>query len=316
MLWLSGMAGRGKTAGTEELRRLIARRAPGEGRTASVLPGLWFFRFSSPYPPKTARTTAMYLAVAVSGAKHVQVSGEHLVYDRLSYLVLRGETEYAAAPVEATPDEPYLSLGMLLPPEVVLRTLLEVSEHGGVRESLPDARAFVSPLEGPLVDALCRLLRTLDSPLERQVLAPLIQREIVFRLLETDAAAVLRQAVREPERERIREAMNFIEANVCQRLSVESIAKQVAMSPSHFAHRFKEIASVSPMRFQKHLRLERARELLLANGSTAGHVAAEVGYASPAQFTRDFKRQFGLAPGHYARTFEVAPTVHLDGGED
>ncbi len=309
------MAARGKSGGVEELKRLIARRASQEGRTASVLPGLWFFRFSSPYPPKINRTGAMYLAVAVSGAKHVQVSGEDLVYDRMSYLVLRGETEYCAAPVEATPEEPYLSLGMQLPPEVLLRTLLEVSEHGGVRESLPDARAFVSPLEGPLVDALCRLLHTLDRPLERQVLAPLIQREIVFRLLETDAAAVLRQAVREPERDRIREAMNFIEANVFERLTVEAIAKQVAMSPSHFAHRFKEIASVSPMRFQKHLRLERARELLLSNGSTAGSIAAEVGYASPAQFTRDFKRQFGLAPARYARAFDAGPTALIDSGD-
>lgn len=305
-----------RSTGTDELRRLVARHAPAEGRTASVLPGLWFYRFSSPYPPKTARSTTMYLAVAVSGAKHVQVRGEDLVYDRLSYLVLRGETEYSACPVEATPEEPYLSLGMTLPPELVLRTLLEVSEHGGVRESLPETQAFVSPLEGPLVGALCRLLQTLDNPLERQVLAPLIQREIVFRLLETDAAAVLRQAVREPERERIREAMSFIEANVFRRLTVESVAKRVAMSPSHFAHRFKEIASVSPMRFQKLLRLERARELLLENGSTAGSIASEVGYASPAQFTRDFKRQFGLAPARYARAFEAGPTALIDGGED
>jgi AraC-like DNA-binding protein len=142
------------------------------------------------------------------------------------------------------------------------------------------------------------------------VLAPLIVREIVFRLLRTDAAAVLRQEVTQNgDRGRIREAMTYIEQRATHRLTVNTIARHVAMSSSHFAHRFREIASISPMQYLKHVRLERARTLLLADGLSAAEVARGVGYASASHFTRDFKRQFGLSPSSYARAFEGGGTV-------
>jgi AraC-like DNA-binding protein len=101
----------------------------------------------------------------------------------------------------------------------------------------------------------------------------------------------------------MRGVMEYIADNAHKKLNVEGLAKRAAMSASHFAHRFREITSVSPMRYQKHVRMERARELLLADGMRSGSIAERVGYLSEAQFTRDFKRHFGLAPSLYARTF-------------
>ncbi len=300
----------------DELVGLIRSRATGEGRLASALPGLWLFRFDRPQPPAKKRSSTMYVGVAVQGKKRMWAGGRSFDYDRMSYLVLRGETDYEAAVVEASPERPYLALGLQLSPELVLRTLLDLAGEGVPGVATPEAPpAFVSPLDAGLVDPLCRLLRAIDDPVERRVLAPLVTRELVFRLLRTEAAGVLRQIVsrQQGDRERIRDAMAYIDANAHRKLTVEAIARRVAMSPSHFAHRFREIASVSPMRYQKHVRMERARELLLADASSgAAAIAARVGYASAAQFTRDFKRHFGLAPSRYLRAFEVGATVPSD----
>jgi AraC-like DNA-binding protein len=142
------------------------------------------------------------------------------------------------------------------------------------------------------------------------VLAPLALREIVFRLLRSPAAsALLALATANGEAARIQQAMAFIEANAARRLSVAAVARHVAMSPSHFAHRFRDVASVSPMRFLKHVRLERARSLLLAEGLSVAEAAERVGYASASHFTRDFKRLFGLAPARYAGAFQQGSTV-------
>ncbi len=297
------MSRRGRSV--DELLALVRERARDEGRTACALPGVWFFRFSAPAALKRARSTTMYLGVALQGQKRVEVAGDSLVYDRMSYLVMRGETEYRAAPIVASAREPYLAIGIQLPPELVLRTLLDATEGAHVEPRAAGPAAFISSLDETLADALCRLVRALDDPRHRRVLAPLALREIVFRLLDTDAAAVLRAAVGPGiDRERIRRAMEYIEARALERLSVNDVARCVAMSPSHFAHRFKDIASVSPMRYQKHLRMERAREILLGERGAASEVAHRVGYASASHFTRDFTRHFGLTPTQYARAFE------------
>jgi AraC-like DNA-binding protein len=108
--------------------------------------------------------------------------------------------------------------------------------------------------------------------------------------------------------------MAFLERNAARRLSVAAVARHVAMSPSHFAHRFREVASMSPMQFLKRARLARARELLLAEGLRPSEVAARVGYANASHFSRDFKRHFGLSPARYAGAFDGRSTVHLGAG--
>jgi AraC-like DNA-binding protein len=287
----------------DDLVPLVRRLAGPEGRSASALPGLWFYRYDRPRPLVRARSTAMYVGVAVQGKKRVLVGGEELIYDRATSLVMRGETEYRAGVVEATPEAPYLCVGIDVPPPLVVSTLLELADEAPAAVG-PARAAFVAPLDAPLVDALWRLLRALDDPAERRVLAPLAVREVLFRLLCSESATVLRQAAAlNGDRARVEAAMRFIEENAARRLSVAAVARHVAMSASHFAHRFRDVASVTPMRFVKHVRLERARQLIVGGGLNAQQAADEVGYASAAHFTRDFKRQFGLAPRAYARAF-------------
>jgi AraC-like DNA-binding protein len=161
--------------------------------------------------------------------------------------------------------------------------------------------AFSAPLESVVAEPLSRLLKTVDDPVERRTLAPLAVEELVFRLLRSEAAAAMRGAIRSTDTGPITEAMRLMRKQAFRPLSVEGIARQVAMSPSHFAHRFRAVARMSPMRFVKEVRLDAARTLLLSQGVRASEVALRVGYESPAHFARDFKRRFGASPVRYAQ---------------
>lgn len=288
-----------RSRGHDELLALVARHATGEGRTDSAHPGVWFWRRDQPGGRKPSQALTLTLAAILQGTKVAHVGGRALTYDAANYLVLTGETEFESEVVEASPRRPYLSVSVAVPPEVVASTLVALAdaEVGATDEPAP---AFVARLEGPVLDALCRLVRTLDDPAERSVLAPLIVEELVFRLLRTDAAALLRRAVRRGDAWKIQETMAFIRANAATRLTVEELARRAAMSPSHFAHRFRAVARVSPIRYVKHVRLHEARRLLL-HGARAGEAADRVGYASASHFTRDFKSYFGVPPAAYAR---------------
>lgn len=167
----------------------------------------------------------------------------------------------------------------------------------------PD-EVYVTDADADLLGAAVRLVRTLDDPTERSVLAPLVLREIVFRLLRSDAAAGLRRTAGNGDDDlRIREAMRYMEAHAKERLTVLRVARAVAMSPSHFAHRFRDVARVTPMQYLKHVRLREARLLLLEEGARAAEAGKRVGYRSPAHFSRDFVQAFGVAPSRYAERF-------------
>lgn len=294
----------------DELLALVRRHATGEGRTDAAHPGVWFWRSDRPWPRYRARAMTLSLSALVQGRKLAHVDGRTLHYDPANYLVLTGETEFEAELIEASPERPYLSMGVAVPPEIVARTLLTLADDGAIASGEPEPAAFVAPLEGPVLGALCRLARALDDPAERTVLAPLIVEELVFRLLRSDAAALLRRAVLGGDERRIEEVMAFIRANAATRLTVEDLARRVAMSPSHFAHRFRAVARVSPMRYVKHVRLHDARRLLL-DGARASEAGDRVGYASPSHFTRDFKSYFGVPPAAYARRLR-APDAPQD----
>jgi AraC-like DNA-binding protein len=295
----------------DELVELLRARLPAPGQAASALPGVWLFRADQPTAPGPARTSTMTVAFAVQGKKWVRVDGVDLGYDPRSYLVVRGDTSFESSIVEASPRRPYLAVGIQIPPDVVVHTLLALAEHRAAPPPVErPAAAFSAPLDDRMVGVLARLMGCLDDPAERHVLAPLVMREMVFHLMRSGAADVLRPPASGcADCVRVRQAMTYIEQRAADRLSVDGIARHVAMSPSHFAHRFREVAQLSPMQYLKHVRLERARVLLLGNGLAASEIARAVGYASAAHFTRDFKRQFGLAPTGYARAFADAGAV-------
>lgn len=283
------------------LRDRVLGLAEHEGHTLIEAPDLCMYRFSRPTTFTKAATFGVTLGLVVQGSKRVRVGGSEIAIDPTRVLVITRETEHQSAAAIAAPDRPYLGLSLCFGPERVARALLSLAEAGGpaTEEIVP---AFVMPFEASLGDALQRLLQTLDDPLDRKLIAPLVIDEILFRLLRSPAAAAVRSGVGSaPDADRILASMQFIRTNHARDLTVRAIARHVAMSPSHFAHRFSAVVRISPMRYLRSVRLDRARALLLEQGARAGDVAAQVGFESPAHFAREFKRKFGAPPSHYLR---------------
>jgi AraC-like DNA-binding protein len=280
----------------DRLRELALALTPEEGHTPLLVPNLCLFRFAGPTTFVKSATFGVTLCGALQGAKRLRFGNRDLTVDSTRLVVVTRESEHEVSVLEASRKRPYLGLALCFGPERVARALLALTEAGGrpAQEAVP---AFVLQWEAGLADAIGRLLETLADPLDRRLLAPLVMDEILFRLLRTDAAAAVRGGVGPAaDAHRILEAMRFIRENHAGKLNVDQIARQVAMSSSHFAHRFRAVARVSPMRYLREVRLDAARTRLLGTGSRVSEVALEVGFESPAHFTREFKRRFGVSP--------------------
>jgi AraC-like DNA-binding protein len=291
---------------TDSLGALVESHAHGDGRCDAIHPGVYFYRAMHPVRFTKALTFGPTLTVIAQGRKQCRFGELELEYAPGSYLVVTGEGMFDGAIVEASPDAPYLSVCIELPSELVAKTLLALADAVAVpaTDAVP---AFVSTIDHVLQDTVVRYVRAIDDPLERRMVAPLIMEELVFRLLRSDAAAVLRAAVtRDRDADAIQRAMRYMRAHTNDRLSVEDVARHVGMSPSHFAHRFRAIARTSPMRYLKQLRLQDARALLLADQLRVSEVAGRVGYESASHFTRDFKSYFGATPAEYVRRIRTA----------
>lgn len=282
---------------------VLSEIATVDGHTTTTGPDLCFYRFSQPSTIRKAATFGVTLGVVLQGHKQLQI-GQHdgILVDPERLLVITRETENVAIATAASERRPYLGMSLCFAPERVARALLALADAGGstTAETVP---AFVMPADANISNALERLVRTLADPLDRKLLAPLVIDEILFRLLRSDSAAAVRGAVaRTPDALRILESMRFIQEQHASKLTVESLAKRAGMSPSHYAHRFSSVARISPMRFVREVRLERARSLLIESGARASEVATNVGFESAAHFTREFKRRFGVPPTHYLRS--------------
>jgi AraC-like DNA-binding protein len=269
--------------------------APNDGHQTILFPSLCLYRFSSPTTFTKGATFGVTLGAVLQGEKRVIVDQRELVVDAANLLVITLEREFTVA-TTPLPDAPYLGLGVCFSPERVAKALIDLAEAGGscAPETLP---AFMLPVDASIAQALERLLAALADPLDAKLLAPLIVDELLYRLLRSDAAAAMRGGAGRPvDAKRILEVMQFIRAHHSHKLTVETLAKRVGMSPSHFAHRFTAVARTSPMRYLRQARLDRAHALLLESGARVSEVAIEVGFESPAHFTREYKRRFGMAP--------------------
>jgi AraC-like DNA-binding protein len=264
---------------------------------------LCLYRLSAPTTIHKAATFGVTLAVILQGRKQVWIGDHELTVDPRNLLVITREIAHSSVAVSGSPDHPFVALSFCFSAERVARALLAVTEAGGLEtRNVETVPAFVLACDEPIAGALERLLCTLDDPLERKLLAPLVQDEILFRLLRSDAAAAVRSGVGQAaDAGRILESMQFIRDHHTERLTVEALARKAAMSASHFAHRFSAVARITPMRYLREVRLERARTLLLAPGARAGDVALDVGFESSAHFAREFKRRYGLPPSRYRR---------------
>jgi AraC-like DNA-binding protein len=290
--------------GEGDLAGLIAAGAKQEGCTDLLSPGLRYSRYSLPSSFYKTAAPGLVLTVVAQGKKIARWRKAEVVYDPDHYLLITGDGAFEGRILEASPARPFLAAMVTIPPEVVAKTLLALADS-----STPPAEpapAFVAPLDPVIKSGVVRLLQAVVDPVERRILAPLVLEELVFRLLRSDAAAVVRSAVGHAhDADQIQKAMQFMRANATTTISVEKVARHVAMSPSHFAHRFRAVARTSPMRYMKKIRMDQARALMVVDGARVSEAASKVGYESVAHFSRDFKLMFGFAPVEYVRRFRA-----------
>ncbi|HEX2250231.1 MAG TPA: AraC family transcriptional regulator [Gemmatimonadales bacterium] len=278
-----------------ELARLLERRTGSDGGHETAIPELALWRFSQP-TELTPGIQQPGIYVVVQGRKHVEFGGQTYFYDPSQYLAVSLELPVVARVVEATPDAPYLCMTLRVDARELAGLIVEMGRPAP-REDHDGHALFVSPLEAPLLDGFLRLVRLLDTPEDIPVLSPLILRELYFRLLQGEQQGRLAEiAIGDGRLRRVAGAIAWIKAHYAEPLRIEELAKQVNMSPSALHSHFRGVAGVSPIQYQKRLRLEEARRLLLAGATSAEAVAYGVGYASASQFSREYVRLFGQPP--------------------
>jgi AraC-like DNA-binding protein len=281
-------------AGGEELVERITRAVREDG-TVEPLKGLLLHRASAPKEPLHTVYNPVFCMIA-QGSKEVFLGNERYVYDPAHYLLVTAELPLVAHVCDASQERPYLSLRLELDPTLVGSVLVEAG-HFSPR-SHADVRAIdVSPLDASLLDAVVRLVRLLDSPAEARFLAPLITREIIYRLLMgKQGDRLCHIAVLGGHTHRIVRAIKRLREEFDQPLRIGDIAGELGMSVSGFHHHFKTVTGMSPLQFQKRQRLQEARRLMLGEHLDAASTAYRVGYDDASHFSREYKRLFGSPP--------------------
>lgn len=283
----------------DQLRCLVADLATGEGRTDSALAGLRYYRFSRATTYQKTQILVPGIVVVLQGAKTVHLHPRPLRYGRGDCLVLGAAAVCRGTVVEAEPGRPYLAIHLDLPPAMLVKTLLALPEAPASEPA--GERQYVTALEPGIADAFLRLLPATIDPFDRSTLAPLAVEEIVVRLLRSDAAAAVRHAAAMTRAAaRIHKVIAYIHAELGRPLTVEDLANQAAMSPSHFAHSFRSVAGVTPMRYLRDARLDAARALMAGSGMRPADAALQVGFDSPAHFTRLFRQRYECTPGDFS----------------
>ena len=288
-----------------ELCRLLARHAPMDGVHDTGIPGVAAVRASQPGDEIGHALHQAALCLIAQGAKRVLLGEEVYVYDASRHLVFSVDLPIGAQVMRATPDEPYLCFRLDLPAQAVADVLLKTGAAAASPPSAPTAAVrglFLSRTGAPLLDAVVRLLRLLDAPDDAAALAPLVQQEIIYRLLRSDEGPRLaRVAHADSQAHRVAQAIGWLKAHYAEPLRIEALARQVHMSASSLHHHFRAVTAMSPLQYQKQLRLQEARRLLLGEVSDAASAGHRVGYESPSQFSREYARLFGVPPARDAQ---------------
>jgi AraC-like DNA-binding protein len=278
----------------EELVERIAQALPKDG-AVDVFPDFRLARSSRPTEPVHAVYQPAFCFVA-QGRKQALLGEEVFRYDPGNYLIFTVDLPLTFQVEEASPERPYLGLRLNLDPSLVASVMME----SGIEPKKGDAslKAMdVSPTDADLLDATVRLVRLLDAPVGRKVLAPLITREIVFRLLAGGQGARLSHLLASgADTHRISRAIGHLREHFDQPLRMDDIAHELGMSVSGFHHHFKSVTAMSPLQFQKQIRLQEARRLMLGEDLDAASAGFRVGYEDPAYFSREYKKLFGAPP--------------------
>ncbi len=284
-------------ANREELVERIGRAMREDG-TTQPFPGLHLYRRSSPLQLLHG-VSEPSVAVIAQGSKEVLLGENRYRYGPSQYLLATVELPTIRRVLEASKERPYLSLRLELAPTLVGSVMLEAghSSHSSLPGEASVRGIDVSLLDANLLDAFARLVRLLDAPAEAGVLMPLITREIIYRLLMGEQGARLRHlAILGGYTPSIARAIGRLRRDFDQPLHIEEMARELGMSVSGLRHHFKAVTAMSPSQFQKQLRLQEARRLLLSEDLDAASAAYRVGYHDASHFNREYKSLFGVPP--------------------
>lgn len=281
-------------ANRDELVERLARAIRADG-TVEPLKGLRLHRSAIPRESLHSVSVPAFCVIA-QGCKEVFLGNERYRYDPAHYLLVTAELPLVGHILEASPERPYLSLRLQLDPSLVGAVMVEAGARPPKNQAGVKA-IDVSVLEADLLDAAVRLVRLLDTPQEAPFLAPLITREIVYRLwlgAQGDRLRYIAALGGYPAH--IVKAIERLQRDFDQPLRIERIARELGMSVSGFHHHFKAVTAISPLQFQKRLRLQEARRLMLGEGLDAASAGYRVGYHDASHFNREYKSLFGLPP--------------------
>jgi AraC-like DNA-binding protein len=307
----------GETVGNQrsELAGLIRRNIGADGMRATAIPRLFLIRSSQPTEPMpTVYDPA--LCIVAQGRKQVMLADEIYVYGPEQFLVVSVDLPLVGQVIEATPAEPYLCLKFILDPGQLSALMMELGQGAPRNQRSEQLRLglSISPLAPPLLDAVARLARLLEAPNDIPILAPLAEREILYRLLTGPYGDRLRQIATADQRlVAVNRAINWLKQNYAAPFRIETVAREARLSPSALHHSFKSVTAMSPLQYQKQLRLQEARRLMLGHAMDAATASHHVGYESPSQFSREYSRLFGAPPSRdIARLKESVRVVIAD----
>lgn len=278
-----------------ELADLVRRFAPTEGSFQTAISPLHMVRYESPAQSLPSLVQPA-LCLFAHGSKEVRLGDETYTYDPLNYLVLSVALPLSGRILHATPENPNLALRLDIDPADINALIAEAGPMSV--PTRPSGRGlYIERIDTQLLDAVLRLSRLLDSPKDIAMLAPLIKREILYRLLRSPQGHRLYEiAITSCQTHRVTQAIRWLNQNFTEPLRIEELAKEVNLSVSTLHHRFKAVTAMSPLQYQKQLRLQEARRLMLADGLDASAAGYKVGYESPSQFSREYSRLFGAPP--------------------
>lgn len=293
----------------DEIADVIARHATVDGLHASSLPRLGLVRSSRP----TQAVPAVYkpsLCIIAQGRKQVELGGRSYLYDEATYLAVSVDLPLTGSILVASPERPYLCMVV----DIDLPTLSDLMlQHPLGPSPEPVGPALgVSAVEPGLLDAALRLVRLLDTPSDAPYLAPLAEREILYRLLSgAQAPSIRRIAVGESRLRQVSRAIAWLRDNYAQPVSVERLAAEAGMSPSSFHSHFKAATTMSPLQYRARVRLQEARRMMVVEAMDAASAGFAVGYESPSQFSREYSRIYGAPPYQDALRLRRSPDYEL-----
>ncbi|MCM3563096.1 AraC family transcriptional regulator [Hydrogenophaga intermedia] len=284
------------TDALQAINDVIARSTETDGLTPTAIDHLFFSRQSSPSLPLHSAQWPCF-ALVTQGSKRLTLGEEVYHYGAGDCLLVTLDLPVVSCIVEATPERPKLALGMAIDSARLQEVLSRVSLPPEALRSDNPRGVAVHRAPAELLDAMLRLVRLLERPQDIAAMAPLIEQEILYRLLTgPHGPALLRMATANSPANKIARAIAWLRQHYAQPLRVDALAQHVGMSTSSLHHHFQQVTAMSPLQYQKRLRLQEARRLMLAEALDVGSAAYRVGYQSPSQFSREYSRQFGLSP--------------------